>query len=109
MPWTAEQKREARKKRKLEQDQTDRKFSMQLLTCRPPENKLKTLYKKKDLGKSKVDCGGHQKALNFVMPKDIQQVQMSLQPDIPHSSKADDVHSNPPWLNKNFTTTKQEQ
>ena len=87
MPWTAEQKREARKKRKAEKELADKDLSVRLMELRPPENKLKTPYKQKDLGKSLVDYGGHQKALNFVMPKDAQQVQMSLQSHIPSSSK----------------------
>ena len=67
MPFTAEQKRELRKKRKLEAQQQELDLNRKMMELAPPQTLLKRPHSKKDVGNSNVDHGGHQKALNFPM------------------------------------------
>ena len=81
MPFTKEQKREGRKKKKLEEQQKIAALGAEMIAEAPPMSMLKKPIPKKDLDKPGYDHGGHQKALNFVMPEETQQFMMSLQGD----------------------------
>ncbi len=74
MPWTAEQKRAARQKRKAANLTKEDEIGAKMIQKSPPLKMIKTPYKEKDLGNSNIDYGGHQKALNFPMEEGIQQV-----------------------------------
>ena len=65
MAWSKEQKKAHRAKRKMEQALQEREMGKQMLDLSPPNSELKKPYKKKDVGVTKKDYGGHQKALNF--------------------------------------------
>ena len=79
MAFTAEHKRELRKKKKEAEQAKKYEQGTEMLEMAPPLKLLKAPYKKKDLGKANVDYGGHQKALNFPeMHEGVQQVLLSL-------------------------------
>jgi hypothetical protein len=79
MAFSAEKKRQLRKKkREAEQAKKDAQGA-QMLQLAPPLKLLKAPYKKQHLGKVNVDYGGHQKALNFPqMEEGVQQVHLAL-------------------------------
>jgi hypothetical protein len=81
MGWSAERKREERAKQKKQRLAKNDELGAQMLQNAPPMKKLKTPYKKKDLGKVCVDYGGHQKALNFYMEKGVIQVHLAKNGD----------------------------
>ena len=83
MAFTKEQKKEARKRKKEEAINTSNQLGVKMIKTAPPVKLLKAPFKQKDLGKSTVDYGGHQKALNFPMLEgkgtmNLQQVQISM-------------------------------
>lgn len=79
MAFTAEMKRELRKKkREAEKAKVDEQGA-QMLRLAPPLKLLKAPYKKHHLGQVNVDYGGHQKALNFPeIQEGVQQVHLAL-------------------------------
>ena len=62
MGFSAEKKRELRKKKREAEQAKKNEQGSQMLQLAPPLKLLKAPYKKKDLGKVNVDYGGHQKA-----------------------------------------------
>lgn len=65
MPWTNEQKREARLKKKQQTVKFNFIMSQQLIKTSPPTRILKDPYKGDKLGHNLHDYGGHDKALNY--------------------------------------------
>jgi hypothetical protein len=79
MAWTAEKKRQVRAKRKAEQAQKEIEFGRKMILLSPTNSELKKPYSKEHVGKTKVDYGGHQKALNFPLPDpEMGEVQLAL-------------------------------
>ena len=81
MVWTKEKKREERLKKKRLMEQREAAMGREMVKKSPPDSKMKAPIKKMDIGSTNVDYGGHQKALNFVMPEEIQEVQLALNGD----------------------------
>lgn len=71
MPWTKEQKKEARKRKKEEQLLKQQELSKKMLAVAPPSKEQRKPIKKEDLGKTSIDHGGHQRALDFLQPGDL--------------------------------------
>ena len=93
MAFTPEQKKAYRAKRKRETEKAEASMGDRMIKQRPPDSKLKAPYKNQDLGKSTVDYGGHQKALNFpLFPPDIQQLDFVHDGDtIPETESEDEL------------------
>jgi hypothetical protein len=77
MPFTKEQKKAYRLKRKQEEALKQQQEGQKLQALSPPNKELKRPYQPKHLGNNKVDYGGHQKALNFPM-KDVPRGELQL-------------------------------
>ena len=91
MAFTPEQKKAYRAKKKREREQESAAMAKRILKQRPTDSKLKAPYKNKDLGKTTVDYGGHQKALNFPMfPPDIQQLDFVHDGDTEPETESED-------------------
>ena len=64
MPFTAEEKKAHRKKKKAEEELQKQVQKRKTMETRIPDNKLKKPLDKDKVGAPMDDCGAHQKALN---------------------------------------------
>ena len=71
MPWSKEKKREERLRKKRRREAIEAVMGREMVRKIPPDSRMKPPIKHKDMGSAKVDHGGHQKALNFVMPEEM--------------------------------------
>ena len=81
MPFTAEQKKAHRQKKKLEEEKLKEEQKKRIMLTRVPENKHKKPLKKHKVGNPSDDYGGHQKALNYhaiPMDKSLKEVQLTF-------------------------------
>ena len=66
-------------KRKAEQAQKEIELGRKMILLSPTNSELKKPYSKEHVGKTKVDYGVHQKALNFPLPDpEMGEVQLAL-------------------------------
>lgn len=78
MPWSNAQRREKYAQDKAAAEDKRKQMGNKLKCLAPPINALNRPYKKKDVGVSTVDYGGHQKALNFPFPEDFSTGEIKL-------------------------------
>jgi hypothetical protein len=78
MPWSNAQRREKYALDKAAAKQKRKQMGNELKRLAPPVNALNKPYKKKHVGLSTVDYGGHQKALNFPFPEDFSKGEIQL-------------------------------